>query len=354
MEAANTTLRVAVPIAGLAEASLRCCQLRPGHTPRDGSARLGELPPNSPLELLLPAQRVTAHHLNIPAGAGRHTAALVRQALEDRLLGDLADSHIVTGQREGALLTAWVVSRTWLLAQLQACAYAGHQVLRALPEQALLAPASHAACEGGWMFRTADKRFGLVSDVGLLPPLAGETAASDIWHINTSTDQPDLLQGLPRPGAAVRSAALLPLARVAALLLLGIALLHLAGQILHWRELAGQQTALQQRIRQSFAAAHPGVPIVNPILQWRQLQGRQTASSDALDQLALLAVRLGQPVAAQRIESDANGLNLILPLSEANRVNERLRTAGITASSRTTETGLEQLSIARTALEARP
>ncbi len=354
MEAANTTLRVAVPIGGMAGASLRCCQLRPGQAPREATAHLAELPPGSPLELLLPAQRVTAHTLNIPAGAGRHATALIRQALEDRLLGDLADSHIVSGERDGALLTVWVISRTWLLAQLQACAAAGHEVLRALPEQALLAPASHAACEGGWMFCTADKRFGLVSDAGLLNALAGESQPAEVWAAPASSSQPDLLQGLPRPGAAVRGAALLPLARIAALLLLGIALLHLAGLILHWRELAAQQTALQQRIRQSFAAAHPGVPIVNPILQWRQLQGRQTASSDALDQLALLAVRLGQPVAAQRIESDANGLNLILPLSEANRVSERLRAAGITASSRTTESGLEQLSIARSALEARP
>ncbi|PAS96312.1 MAG: hypothetical protein CGU28_09360 [Candidatus Dactylopiibacterium carminicum] len=354
MEAAHTILRIAVPASGLADAPLRCCRITAGQSPQEGDSTLTRLQQGQRVELVLPASQVAAHRLVIPAASARHTQALVRQALEDRLLGDLADSHVVSGERQGERLTVWIVSRRWLQTQLDTCTAAGLAVVRVLPDLALLPPASHCETDAGWIFRSTEDAFGIVNDAELLPALAGETQALQTPLLAAPAQAPlDLLQGLPTSARSVR-AALWPQLRLAAALLAGVALVIVFGQLLQWRELAAQQATLHQRIRQSFAAAHPGVPIVNPILQWRQLQGNPARNADALDLLGVLAGRLGAPVAAQRIEADENGLQLTLPLSAARSLEERLREQGLAATTRTTESGLELVAISRAALENRP
>ena len=56
-----------------------------------GVAALASLPGHDELEIILPAKRVSAHLLSLPAQAGKHLDALIAQALEDRLLGDRTD-----------------------------------------------------------------------------------------------------------------------------------------------------------------------------------------------------------------------------------------------------------------------
>ena len=56
-----------------------------------GVAAPAALPGYDELEIVLPAKRVAAHSLALPAQAGKHLEALIAQALEDRLLGERAD-----------------------------------------------------------------------------------------------------------------------------------------------------------------------------------------------------------------------------------------------------------------------
>ena len=107
------------------------------------------------------------------------------------------------------------------------------------------------------------------------------------------------LPGGPAAGAgalrqpAFRSAAAAPGGRPAAV----SAALALLGTVAHWRQLENRAARLQHEIRQTFAAAYPGTPIVDPVLQWESKRRESLqVRDDALDTAVRVAARLNLPI----------------------------------------------------------
>lgn len=348
-------LRVRVPAQGFGTEPADWLALdASGRVVGQGRARLENLPHDAELELVLPARRVALHRLEMPEVASRHEAAVIRQQLEDRLLGTMADSHFVRGTRNGSQQAVWLVSRAWMLDLLETCRAANRAPTRAVPEQALLPAQSFAATADGFVYRTSQGACGILPEQALLEPVCGESLTQiESLLAAQAAPLPDLLQGLPSLQQNQRISR--PLLKLAGVLLLALAASHLLSQLLVWRQLASQEKTLRESIRQNFAAAHPGLPLVDPVLQWRQLHSRHTAKDgDALDQLAQFAAQTNVAIRPQRIDADANTLKLTVSTSDAAQLKPALQGQNIPFESQTTDKGLEQLSLTRRDQGSRP
>ncbi|MDR3300851.1 MAG: hypothetical protein LBU43_12875 [Candidatus Accumulibacter sp.] len=300
-----------------------------------GTSPLAELPAAAELEILLPACRLSIHRLELPERAGKHLDALIRQALEDRLLGDRADALAVPGLPRGTERRVWVCSQRWLESALQRLASAGLYAARLIPEYALLPEsedaAIHAAATGGTIFRTLEGQFGIAGNEAVVAQLTGGETLQRAEDIARRPCPPDCQSGLP---AALKRLAsqrldLRPL-RAAGVWLAVAAVLALLGAVAHWRQLENRLARLQHEIRQTFAVAFPGTPIVDPILQWESKQRESTrAGDDALDTAVGVAARLDVPLRPRGIEvGDGGGVRLTLTDSDAAQFKARLETLG--------------------------
>ncbi len=300
-----------------------------------GASIPAELPKAGALEIVLPARRVSVHSLTLPVQAGKHLDALIAQALEDRLLGDKADALIIPGPQHGTERRVWVCSRRWLESGLERLAAAGQNPDRLLPEQELLPAAAEmsgteegseavleatvfASSPSGVLFRTAEGKLGLFPDETTLRNLAADTPLLRVddlyrrlWPSGCSRVLPKALSRFAKQ-TFDRRVLYRPLA------LLGMsAALMLLGAVIHWRQLESREARLQHEIRQTFATAFPGTPIVDPVLQWesKQREASQTRT-DALDAVLKLAARLNAPIRPRRIEAGEGFVRLVVTDSE--------------------------------------
>lgn len=306
-----------------------------GHVPAgSGLSPLAELPAADELELLLPACRVSMHRLDLPERAGRHLDALIRQALEDRLLGDRADALAVAGGAQGTQRRVWVCSRRWLEGALERLAGAGRHAARLIPEYELLPEDGEATvfatATGGTIFRNAAGQCGIVGNEAALAPLAGGQALRRVEDLAGRPCPPACRTGLPEALAhfAGRRVDLRPLRRAGVLLVVS-ALLALTGAVAHWRHLENRLAGLQHEIRQTFAAAYPGTPIVDPILQWESKRRESLqARDDALDTAVRLAARLNVPLRPRALEVSEGGVRLTLSEGDAAQFKPQLEALG--------------------------
>lgn len=302
-----------------------------------GMSTIADLPAADELELLLPACRVSVHTLELPERAGRHLDALVRQALEDRLLGDRADALAVPGAARGTERRVWVCSRRWLEGALERLAAAGRSVARLIPEYELLSEEAAdgdatlcAAATGGTIFRTAAGRFGIVGNDAVLAQLAGGGELRRVEDIARRPCPPVCRVDLPPALArfASRRFDLRPLRRAGVLLAVS-AVLALLGSVAHWRQLENRAARLQHEIRQTFAAAYPGTPIVDPVLQWESKRRESLqVRDDALDTAVRVASRLNLPIRPRGIEVGEGGVRLTLTDSDAAQFKPQLEALG--------------------------
>ena len=318
-----------------------------------GSAPVDKLPSHDALELVLPAGRVAAHRLSLPAQPGRHLDALIAQALEDRVLGDRADVLAVPGPQEGSQRLVWVLSRQWFEAQLARLAAAGLRVQQAFVDYDLLPRASDSTSDltliaetpNGLIFRTPDRRTGFVADERQIAALIGDTPLkhiADLYQQPQPTDSVNLMVG-PLAGRQPLRFDLRSLRRAAILLALSVCVL-LVGQVVRWRQLENREYRLHNEIRQTFATRFPGTPIVDPILQWESKQREQQnrSRSDALDAVLALAARIKAPIHPRRIESRDALVRIVLPDSEVAQFKGQLDNAGAHESA-PAEAGLTRL-----------
>ena len=294
-----------------------------------------DLPTADALEIVLPARRVSVHSLTLPAQAGKHLDALIAQALEDRLLGDKADALIIPGPQHGTERRVWVCSRRWLENGLEKLVAAGQHPDRLLPEQELLPPATEisgtgagseataeatifASTPSGTLFRTAAGKLGLFPDEATLRQLTSDAPLLRVedtyrrpWPSGCGRALPKALSRFARQSFDRRV-----LYRPLALLGMSAALM-LLGAVIHWRQLENREARLQHEIRQTFATAFPGTPIVDPVLQWesKQREASQTRT-DALDAVLKLAARLNAPIRPRRIEAGDGFVRLVVTDSE--------------------------------------
>jgi general secretion pathway protein L len=342
-------MRVRVPAEDCATATVEWQTLNvAGQAVNRGNCHLSELHSSADMELVIPASMVAVHTLELPAVAAKHEMAILRQQLEDRVLGGMEDCHLVRGERHGNSQMVWLVSRQWMLKLLDTCRTAQIAPTRIIPEQALLPSQSFAKVEGGIVFRTSTGNYGTLPDETLLQAVCGESLVCvENLLIAPLAARLDLMQGLP----ALRQIPALsrPQLKTAGCLILAIAGIYLFSQILEWRQLASQETRLHETIRQNFAAAHPGVPIIDPILQWRQLHGKQNggAGGDILDQVTQFAVMTALPIHPQRLDAEGNTIKITLGTSDATQLKPVLKDKNIKFDTLTTDTGLEQIIITR-------
>ncbi|MDR0576253.1 MAG: hypothetical protein LBI87_01630 [Candidatus Accumulibacter sp.] len=303
----------------------------------NGVSPADALPDADELEILLPACRVSMHRLELPERAGKHLDALIRQALEDRLLGDRADALAVSGASKGIERRVWVCGRRWLEGALERLAAAGRYADGLVPEYELLPESENAtvfaAATGGTIFRTASGQFGIAGNEAaeaVIAQLAGGEALQRAGDIARRPCPPGGRAALPPALArlASRRLDLRPLRATGALLAASIILALLAA-VAHWRHLENRAANLQHEIRQTFAAAFPGTPIVDPILQWESKRRESTQTrDDALDAAIGLAARLKIPVKPRGIEASEAGVRLTLTDSDAAQYQSRLEAAG--------------------------
>jgi type II secretory pathway component PulL len=300
-----------------------------------GEAALTDLPSHDELEVVLPAKRVAAHRLTLPANAGKHLQSLITQALEDRLLGDKTDVLSIPGPQIGAQRLIWVCRRSWLESELARLSAAGWVPDRLFPDYDLLPQASegtsYAQTADGYVFRTAAGSVGLVgsqSTIALLPEAGDTQLVPELYRRPVAAADRDWFAG---PLARFNQKAFDPrsLRRVALLLAASGGLL-LLGSVIHWRQLENRETRLQHEIRQTFAMTFPGTPIVDPVLQWESKRREQASSStgDALDAVLELAARLNVPIRPRCLEARDNVVRLTLTDTEVAQFRTQLESAG--------------------------
>jgi hypothetical protein len=300
-----------------------------------GTSSPAELPAATELEILLPACCVSVHRLELPVRAGKHLDALIRQALEDRLLGDRTDALIVSGIPRGTERRVWVCSRRWLENALERLVAAGHYAACLVPEYELLSESEeaviHAVATGGTIFRTVSGQFGIVGNETVLAQLAGGETLRRVEDIARQPCPPGSRADLPPALArfASRRLDLRPL-RATGVLLAVATVLALLGAVAHWRHLENRMAHLQHEIRQTFAAAFPGTPIIDPILQWESKQRESMqARDDAFDTAVRVAARLNIPLRPHGIEvGEEGGVRLTLTDSDAAQFNSQLEAIG--------------------------
>lgn len=341
-------LRVVLPAAEWSE--LRWFAFaEDGRYAEQGVAPLAALPGHDALEIILPAKRVSAHWLDLPAQAGKHLDALIAQALEDRLLGERADALSWPGAQRGAQRLVWVCSQRWLAGELTRLADAGLRFERIFPDYELLVADGEvtpcAQTADGTLFRMSDGRMGLVgapATIALLPGGQQTRQIPDLYRLPTPawcrTRLPALFSRFNKEAFDLR------LLRRPALLLALCAALALVGSVLHWRQLENREARLRHEIRQTFASAFPGTPIVDPLLQWESKVREQSGATrgDALDDVLSLAARLNAPVHPRRIEARDGLVRLTLTDSEVAQFKVQLDSIGRPESS-PAETGLTRL-----------
>ncbi|WP_153111858.1 type II secretion system protein GspL [Propionivibrio limicola] len=299
-----------------------------------GESVLAEVPAAGELEILLPARCVSLHRLTLPAQAGKHLDALIGQALEDRLLGNKSDVLAIPGPQQGTERRVWVCSRRWLEGALERLAEAGLHPTRLIPEYELLPETTDATtcamATGGTIFRTSSGQFGIVHDEESIPALTGGAPVQVLDSIDCRPCPASCRGSLPKSlGRFAKRGFDVKLLRKSAVLLATSAALLLLGTVIHWRQLESREARLQHEIRQTFATAYPGTPIIDPLLQWesKQREGGQ-GRGDALDAVIHLAARLNAPIRPRRIESGEGFVRLTLTDSEVAQFKMQLDAFG--------------------------
>ena len=314
-----------------------------------GVAAPAALPVHDELEVILPAKRVAAHLLALPAQAGKHLDALIAQALEDRLLGERADVLSWPGAQRSVERLVWVCSRRWLEGELTRLADAGLRFDRIFPDYELLVADGEitpcASTADGTLFRLSDGGMGLVSSpatVALLPGVQQTRQVPELYRLPTPAA---CRVRLPAPFSRFNQKTFdLRLLRRPALLLALCGALALAGSVVHWRQLENREARLRHEIRQTFASAFPGTTIVDPLLQWASKAREQSGAirGDALDDVLSLATRLNAPLHPRRIEARDGWVRLTLTDSEVAQFSAQLNGV-LRPESSPAESGLTRL-----------
>lgn len=304
------------------------------HAPVRGTAPLTSLPSADEIELVLPATILSTFVLILPAQAGKHLEALIAQALEDRLLGNKADTLVLPEKANGSQRRIWVCSKKWLHGWLENLLTAGVKIKRLLPEYILLPHSPNKTVYSrnaeNLLFRTVDANFGLASAPDVLSKIT-HTALEEVSQDHLTRGTPNNWQmDLPRSLFKFAQNAIDYRRFIPVLILAGVACaIWLLSSLIHWRSLESRESNLVNEIRQTFATAFPGTPIIDPVLQWESQQKEaQHHREDALDRVVVFASRLNAPLHPKRIESGDGFIRIILPEGEVAQFKSILDSIG--------------------------
>ncbi len=349
------------------------------HGAETGYAQLALLPRVAQSIGVWPAERLSLLAVRLPAMPQARWQAALAGALEDRLLGDIAQQHLAAGPREtdGGLRWAACCERSALRAALQQVEQAGREVSRVVPESALLEPGwaclqrldesrlrllwRDAAGEAAWLHLQADDQTpacplapeGVLCEPGL-EDLARRWFGAQAplqpcdrgqWLARATESRWDLRQFELAPRAAaqrlwsnLREQAGSRAWRRVAWLAATLAGLQLLGLNLHAMQLRGQLDRLQQQMQTTVAQALPGTPaLLDPHLQLsraldeaRQRVGQPTGSG--LEVLMGQAARVLGGTRPLALDFAPGKLRLQLPTGQANAAALRCAEGGLRCS----------------------
>ncbi len=280
----------------------------------------------------------SSHVLDLPRQSPQRLRALVPHALDDRMLGS-QNRHFAIGSAAGSQTRVIACDKSWLQ-QWLALFTAQNRPVRAAWALADLLPVEtiwqRLDTEDGVLLARLDESVwfdaAAIADQWLADQPVQIARWPDVCGDKPRADAINLLQGehAPRltlpfnPKLFKRSAVL-----VAALLVV-----MTIGSLSDWWQLHQQATALQRELRQTFAAAFPGTPIVDPVLQLQsQLQAAgatQGAGATGADFTALLqrvdAIASGTRL--HRLQFENGQLQMELATNDATALQQKLSTAG--------------------------
>lgn len=316
-----------------------------------GNCALYALPPHKKLEWIVPATRVAAHHVPVPPRAGRHAMAIAMQALDDILLGEKEDAHIVLGKTAGQGCVAWTCSKQRLQHWMDTFTEAGLHPSSAYPEYALLsadAPTAGIAPGGNLIFRTNEGQYGYADSPEMLQALIGHVAIDHEAALLSGSLNPSATSLLTGPFSPRHRLSIGPeRLRRSAWLLLAICAVLLFGMIVHWQQLSWRESNLKDEIRQTFATLYPGTPIIDPFLQWESKRREQRSGTrlDGLDQLSHFAQNPGNDLRPRSVEWRDGTIRLVINENDLARLRPRLQAEGREFTAAPAESGFSRLDI---------
>lgn len=315
-----------------------------------GHAPVDQLPASQTLEIILPATRVSPLQIALPPAAGRHAGPILAQALDDRLLGKLDSTHYVQGPRHGDNVLVWVVERDWLNQTLAIFTDAGRQASAAIPEYAFLPDCADVVCASGndyCYFRDTQGQYACVDSAVTLAALYPDQPIQSITEPLKAKPAPvNLLTG----SFTGKSAFSLNWAdyRRTAILTGMLVFLLLIQQVVQWQSLSRREARLQQEIRQTFAAAFPGTPIIDPVLQWQSKQNTDSApgaNKDALNLASRIAETMQATIHPRSLDVRDGVLRMVIPETESANARSTLEKTGIPFEFSPVEAGMVRLEI---------
>ncbi|WP_035055309.1 type II secretion system protein GspL [Andreprevotia chitinilytica] len=305
-----------------------------------GISPLTDLPPAQRLELLLAPPQLSIHQLSLPRSPRHRLRPLILNVLEDRLLAPLDALHICFNQTRDGQTTVLISDRAWLCQWLDHFEQAGRHpaAAHALAEQ---------VTDWRWIsFQDGSQRGGVLqAPDGQIVQLDDQAVAQSLIPAEAtlqSVTLADVLASLRESTSinvlqvefAARSALQLdwkPLKRVGMLLAVLIGLLYL-GEVAQWLQLRSATTALQRELRQTYAAAFPGEPIVDPALQIASKLRSSGLGGDSghrfVDLLARIEPALGPGVQLSKLQFQSGTVQLTISSSDAADAAKRLGAAG--------------------------
>ena len=176
-----------------------------------GQASATQLPPSSgEVVAVVPWQVLSWHTVNLPPGVGQRSQAVLQSLLEEQLLQDPQDMHLVLSPlsgkalRQGGQVQVLACAKSWLRQSLAPLQAAGVRVQRLVPElQPRFTPALHLLNENGQLQALLCQ----ADTVWRLPPQASAAASvanianTSVWsepsvaeHANRWNEQPAQLQ----------------------------------------------------------------------------------------------------------------------------------------------------------------
>ncbi|MBM3115303.1 type II secretion system protein GspL [Jeongeupia naejangsanensis] len=277
---------VRILIAGdpASSASLLWWAGEPGAQPDHGRASVGTLPAAERLEWLIHPAHTGLHTLTLPRQSPAKTRALLPHALEDGLLAPIDTLHLALRTGADGRVHVRSVDKGWLKSWLQHFG-AEQRAPAAAWALADLLPADQGALqlpiEPGTLLRDGNGEAVWLDDPSLPATLVGDAALLDLRDLALQPGNGiNLLQG----DLAPRSTPTLdwrPWRRVGALCGLVLAL-WLISDVARWWQLRQSVDAARQALRQSYAAAFPGEPIVDPALQLASKLRQSGSKADTL------------------------------------------------------------------------
>lgn len=314
-----------------------------------GENSLDQLPSSRELEIILPANRVSAQNILLPQASAGYSQQILSQALEDKLLDKPENAHYVAGPRFGDHVQVWVVARDWLEKLLAALAAINRTPTRVLVEYEFLPAGENLLCaqgKGYIFFRDPQGRHACIDSLATLQALYPGQTVEPVTNWLHSAAQPgtNLLTG---SFSAKKSYGLKLASFRRSLWLAGVLLLLLlTQQIFQWQSLLRREARLQQEIRQTFATLFPGTPIVDPILQWQSRQSEinsPDSAKDALNLAAYIASNMQAAIHPRSLDVRDGVIRLVVAEAEAATARSALEKMGLTVESSPAEPGTTRL-----------